>query len=163
MDEASDPRFGQSEEIKISIEGKGYYGDTIVEFRGGLGQEAIYLNASAEDADGEIKSVEFLSNGEILTNDLTAPYSMQQSFSVGYYEFIAIAKDDAGNTAASVPARLNISTCVGAAPSGMIINPLPPMGEELTSQGQNYFGSLSVPMLARLKMPSQTRNIWRNS
>ena len=64
---------------------------------------------------------------------------MQQSFSVGYYEYIAIAKDDAGNIAASAPARLNISTTQGSAPSGMIINPLPPMGEDLTSQGQNYF------------------------
>ena len=138
-DDASHPRFGQIKEVEMVNRGEGYYGDTIVEFRGGLGQEAIFLNATAKDADGEIKSVEFLSNGESLTNDLTAPYSMQQAFSVGYYEFIAIAKDDAGNLAASPPARLNISTTQGSAPSGMIINPLPPMGQELSELGQGYF------------------------
>ena len=83
--------------------------------------------------------MQFLVNGRELLEDLTAPYAMQESLSVGYYEFIAIAKDDAGNTVASNPARLNISTTQGAAPSGIIINPLPPLGNELTELGQGYF------------------------
>ena len=82
-----------------------YYGNTLVEFRGGLGQEAVFLNASATDTDGEIQSVQFIRNGKELYNDLTAPYAMQESLSVGYYEFIAIAKDDAGNMVASPPKK----------------------------------------------------------
>ena len=72
-------------------------------------------------------------------SDLTAPYSVQQSFSVGYYEFLALAKDDAGNIVASEPARLNVSTTIGA-PSALMINPLPPLAEESKELGQDYFG-----------------------
>ena len=140
MEDPADPRYGQIDEIIINSPGQGYFGDTVVEFKGGLGNEAVFLNAIAEDIDGEIQSVEFISNGIVLAEDLTEPYALQNPFSVGYYEFIAIAKDDAGNSVASEPVRLNISTTRGAAPSGMIINPLPPMGiSEYNSTGQGYF------------------------
>ena len=139
VEDATHPRFGQINGVRRDDFGYGYYGNTLVEFRGGLGQEAVFLNASATDIDGEIQSVQFIRNGKELYNDLTAPYAMQESLSVGYYEFIAIAKDDAGNMVASPPKRLNISTTQGAAPSAMIINPLPPLGQELAAQGQDYF------------------------
>ena len=125
--------------LLLTDAGQGYYGNTVVEFKGGLGNEAVFLNAIAEDLDGEIQSVEFISNGIVLAEDLTEPYALQNPFSVGYYEFIAIAKDDAGNIVASEPVRLNIST-TEAVPSGIIINPLPPVGiAEYNALGQGYF------------------------
>ena len=42
----------------------------------------------------------FLRNGELLNTDLTEPFAMQDNFPVGYYELIALAKDDAGNVVA---------------------------------------------------------------
>ena len=131
---------GRIFEIVIDDPGEGYAPPTAVEFIGGLGQESVFLNAIAHDEDGEIDSVEFISNGVSLTQDLTEPFAAQNPFSVGYYEFIAIAKDDSGNVVASDPARLNISTTRGAAPSGIIINPLPPAGsQEYDASGQGYF------------------------
>ncbi len=131
---------GKIFEVQMGSDGQGYGLSTRVEFKGGLGQEAVFLNASAYDLDGEIQSVEFISNGESLSEDLTEPYAIQNPFSVGYYEFIAIAKDDAGNVVASEPTRLNISTTRGAAPSGFMINPLPELAEDLYSTlGQEYF------------------------
>ena len=103
VDDPADPRYGQIDEITINNQGSGYYGDTVVEFRGGLGNEAVFLNALASDADGEINQVEFLVNGERLTTDLTEPFAMQSDFSVGYYEIVAVATDDAGNIVASEP------------------------------------------------------------
>ena len=140
VDDPADPRYGQIDEITINNEGSGYYGDTVVEFRGGLGNEAVFLNALASDADGEINQVEFLVNGERLTTDLTEPFAMQSDFSVGYYEIVAVATDDAGNIVASEPSRLNVSTIRGAAPSGFIIYPLPPIAyQSYLNQGQDYF------------------------
>ena len=139
QEDATHPRFGQLIGIEMVSGGSGYYGNTIVEFRGGLGQESVFLNASASDTDGEISNVEFIVNGSPIFSDLTAPYSVQQSFSVGYYEFLALAEDDAGNIVASEPARLNISTTIGAAPSALMINPLPPLAEETKEIGQDYF------------------------
>ena len=139
QEDATHPRYGQLIGIEVVNGGSGYYGNTIVEFRGGLGQESIFLNASASDPDGEISNVAFLVNGSQVFSDLTAPYSVQQSFSVGYYEFLALAKDDAGNIVASEPARLNVSTTIGAAPSALMINPLPPLAEESKELGQDYF------------------------
>ena len=77
-----------------------------------------------------------------LTTDLTEPFAMQDNFPVGYYELIALAKDDAGNVVASDPTRLNISTIRGAAPSGFIIYPLPPLADQQYQNiGQDYFWS----------------------
>jgi hypothetical protein len=140
VEDPADPRYGQIDEITINNPGSGYYGDTVVEFRGGLGNEAVFLNAIANDPDGEINQVQFLKNGELLLSDLTEPYAMQDDFSVGYYELLALAIDDAGNIVSSEPARLNISTIRGAAPSGFMIYPLPPIGyQSYLNQGQDYF------------------------
>ena len=139
-EDESHPRFGQIREIVITDEGQGYFGTTLVEFRGGLGNEDIFLNASAGDSDGEVDNVSFLVNGREITKDLTQPYSTRDEFSVGYYEFIATARDDAGNITTSKPVTLNISTIRGSAPSGFMIYPLPPLAlGRYESEGQNYF------------------------
>ena len=124
---------------------KGYYGDTVVEFRGGLGNEAIFMNAIADDLDGEVNQVQFLKNGDLITTDLTEPFAVQDNFSVGYYELLALATDDAGNIVASEPSRMNISTIRGAAPSGFIIYPLPPLAvsKHTKIKGRIIFGVLS--------------------
>jgi hypothetical protein len=125
------PRFGQIDYIQITNSGTGYAPPTIVEFEGGLGEEPVFMNAIAEDSDGEVDQVEFLVNGRLITEDLTAPYGLQDKFPVGYYEFVAIARDDAGNLTTSDPAKLNVSTVRGAAPSGFIIYPLPQIAQSL--------------------------------
>ena len=137
----ANPRFGEIEEITITAAGQGYFGQTDVEFIGGLGNEALFLNATAEDSDGEIDGVTFLRNGVEIASDLTEPFALQDIFSVGYYELVALAKDDAGNVVASEPARMNISTIRGAAPSGFMIYPLPQQARNAynASQSQDYF------------------------
>ena len=65
VSDPADPRYGQIDEIVINSPGDGYFGDTVVEFRGGLGNEAVFLNASADDLDGEVNQVKFLRNGDL--------------------------------------------------------------------------------------------------
>ena len=136
----ANPRFGQIDQITLNSKGQGYFGETIVELRGGLGNESLFLNAQAYDIDGEVNQIEFLSNGQLVASDLTEPFAIQETFSVGYYEFIALAKDDAGNIVASEPSRVNVSTIRGAAPSGFIIYPLPIIAlQSYQTMGQDYF------------------------
>ena len=157
VEDPADPRYGQIDEITIDDAGQGYYGDTVVEFRGGLGNEAIFMNAIADDLDGEVNQVQFLKNGDLITTDLTEPFAVQDNFSVGYYELLALATDDAGNIVASEPSRMNISTIRGAAPSGFIIYPLPPLAEQAyQNQGQDYFWSFVRDYSEIIKLQEET-------
>jgi len=140
VEDPADPDFGQIERIEINDGGQGYFGNTVVEFRGGLGNETVFLNADADDKDGEIDGVDFIINGTVVSQDRTVPYARQEPLSAGYYEIIALAEDDAGNTVSSKPVQLNISMIRGASPSGFIIHPLPPRARELYGeQSQAYF------------------------
>ena len=67
----ANPRFGEISEIEMDNFGSGYFTETQVEFIGGLGNESLFLNASASDSDGEIDSVTFLRNGVEVATDLT--------------------------------------------------------------------------------------------
>lgn len=140
VEDPADPRFGEIERIEVTDGGQGYFGPTLVEFRGGLGNETVFLNADADDKDGEIEGVDFIINGTVVSQDRTVPYAKQESLSAGYYEIIALAEDDAGNTVSSKPVQLNVSMIRGASPSGFVIHPLPPRGRELYDvQSQDYF------------------------
>ena len=143
--DANHPKYGQVYEVRMQTPGRGYFGPTEVLFWKAWVMNLAFFNADAIDTDGEVDEVTFLVNGRELTKDLTSPYCAQDKLAVGYYEFVAMAKDDAGNIVASEPTRLNISTIRGSAPSGFVIYPLPEFARDLyenSGRSQDYFGIL---------------------
>mgnify|MGYP003335559566 FL=1 len=64
--------------------------------------ESILLTAKASDLDGTIEKVEFLSNGNIISEDFSAPYEYNwENVEVGSYELKAKAIDNGGEESES--------------------------------------------------------------
>jgi hypothetical protein len=58
------------------------------------------VRVDAEDSDGDVVKVEFFLNGEILGEDLTAPYSYDiQNLAAGRHRIDIITTDDDGAVA----------------------------------------------------------------
>ncbi|MBN3522209.1 hypothetical protein JYB62_19590, partial [Algoriphagus lutimaris] len=67
-----------------------------------LGKDAVQLVANAQDPEGEIKSVEFYSNGQLISTVTTAPYIYDWStITAGSYEVYAKVIDMGGLSATS--------------------------------------------------------------
>jgi len=83
-----------------------------------IGPVAFDIDAYASDNNGTIVKVEFYSNGRLLGEDLTAPYSIAQSnLPVGTYTLTAVATDNEGVSATSTIITVNELS------SGVIIAP----------------------------------------
>ncbi len=84
----------------------------------------VDIIADATDPDGQVKMVEFYSNGLLLANDSIAPYQfLWEAVETGSYNIEARAFDNEGATASS---SLNIDVVVDPnnAPVAVITNPL---------------------------------------
>ncbi|MBN3519334.1 T9SS type A sorting domain-containing protein, partial [Algoriphagus lutimaris] len=67
-----------------------------------LGKDAVQLVANAQDPEGEIKSVEFYSNGQLISTVTTAPYTYDwPTITAGSYEVYAKVIDMGGLSATS--------------------------------------------------------------
>ncbi|PRY02619.1 glycoside hydrolase family 48 protein [Allonocardiopsis opalescens] len=74
-----------------------------------LAGQPIQLAADASDADGSIDRVEFRADGTVLGSDTTAPYTYNwQNAAVGQYSVTAVAFDDSGESAASLPIAIEV-------------------------------------------------------
>ncbi len=84
----------------------------------------ITLTADAQDADGQIKHVEYFRNGRSLGTATTAPYTVQWTPAVGgTFELSAIATDD--SDVASLPSSLSITVVDNQPPTVALDAPLP--------------------------------------
>jgi Bacterial Ig domain len=80
----------------------------------------LLLQASASDPDGSVAKVEFFRAGVKVGEDTTAPFALDWTNAlVGTFAMTAVATDNAGLTATSVPVSL---TFTGAAPANFILS-----------------------------------------
>ncbi len=77
--------------------------------------DVVTINASANDSDGSVTSVEFFVDGTSIGVDNSASYSVDWTPSAGTYSLTAIATDDDG--ASSVSSTVNV-TIEGSSGSG---------------------------------------------
>lgn len=89
---------------------------------------SLLLSANASDADGQVTSVQFLTNGILVGTDTTLPYSFSwQPNSAGTYSVIAVATDNVGNVTSSAARTVTVQSA--AAPSVVMDKPI---------NGQNF-------------------------
>ncbi len=69
--------------------------------------DTTVISASASDADGSIKFVEFFVNGVFISIDTTAPYTAKYSGPLGTYNITARATDNIGMKIVSAPISIN--------------------------------------------------------
>lgn len=62
---------------------------------------AMTISASASDADGNINSVKFYANGNLIATDTTSPYSTTWTPTAGNYSLTAVATDNQNATRTS--------------------------------------------------------------
>jgi chitodextrinase len=83
--------------------------------------EKVNLDATATDADGTVKSVEYFMDQVSIGIDSVAPFSMQWTAVIGKHVFKAIAKDDKGEKTTSND--VNIEVVSNIAPVVAIVSP----------------------------------------
>lgn len=84
----------------------------------------LVITADANDADGSVAKVEFYSNGSLLGEDLTAPYTISQnSLPIGVYTLTAVATDNEGATTTSSVVTYNVIQYVNELPNVVITAP----------------------------------------
>ena len=80
----------------------------------------LLLQASANDPDGSVARVEFFRSGVKLGEDTTAPFALDWTNAlVGTFALTAVATDNGGLTATSLPVSM---TFTGAAPANFILS-----------------------------------------
>lgn len=74
------------------------------------GEESISLTASATDADGSVKSVEYFVGTTSVGSSTTSPYNVEVTgLSAGTYSVVAIATDNSGLTSMSAFENVEVS------------------------------------------------------
>lgn len=72
----------------------------------------VPIEASAQDPDGYVQSVDFYVDGLFLGSDSNAPYALTLTTNVpGLYTLTAIATDNRNDTGTSAPVRVTIEPC----------------------------------------------------
>ena len=93
----------------------------------------ITLTASANDPDGNVNRVEFFANDTKLGTDSSSPFSaIWNSAPAGHHVLTAVAYDDAGNVAGSLPVEIFVHSSGGALSGNMAT---PPTTVNLTLEG----------------------------
>jgi hypothetical protein len=106
--------------------------------------DSITLTATATDLDGEVEKVEFYAGTQKLGQDTTTPFSVSwNSPAVGYYVLTAVAWDDSGNFAVSLPIDVFVHGTGGSLAGAMAV---PPAQVNLTTEGTldwTHWGTVS--------------------
>jgi hypothetical protein len=84
----------------------------------------VSIAAHAADADGTISKVAFYSNGGMLFEDVSAPYGYNwTNVAAGTYVITAVATDNLGAVATSLPISITINTPINQPPTCSITTP----------------------------------------
>ncbi|MFT6717075.1 MAG: hypothetical protein ACJA0Q_001726, partial [Saprospiraceae bacterium] len=86
---------------------------------------SITMSANAADSDGSVANVAFYSNGSLVGNDASAPYSFDLGIlAVGTYSLTVIATDNNGATTTSTAVSVTVNSVTGnQAPTVNITSP----------------------------------------
>ncbi|MFD2255588.1 Ig-like domain-containing protein [Luteolibacter algae] len=104
----------------------------------------VSFTATASDADGSVKKVEFLINGEKVGEDTTAPYAFDWTPSgVGTFSVRAIARDNLGAAGYSTSSSLEILPNPNQAP--VVENGGPADGSEVSGRSVMLSANLADP------------------
>lgn len=71
--------------------------------------DLVNMAATASDTDGTITRVEFLVNGVVVGQDLTAPYEFAWASTAGIKNLTAIAYDNGGKSTTSAPVSITVN------------------------------------------------------
>ena len=86
---------------------------------------SVRLTASASDADGTIKKVDFYNGTTLLKTEDTAPYDWTwTNIAAGTYKLTAKATDNSGNITTSAPVSFTVIANVNSAPVVKITSPI---------------------------------------
>lgn len=109
----------------------------------------LTLNASASDADGTVRKVEFLAGGKLLGSDTSVPYSfVWAGVPEGAQTVTARATDDDGATTTSQPVLVHVTT-------GAVVKSFSLMNAQTDRPVPGYESIVNGAVIPRDKLPSQ--------
>jgi hypothetical protein len=79
---------------------------------------SITINATATDTDGTVTRVDFYANGQLKGSDASSPFSLIWSAAAGTYSLTAVATDNSGATATSLP--VSVTVFVATTPTALV-------------------------------------------
>jgi hypothetical protein len=107
----------------------------------------VSINANATDSDGSISKVDFFVDGALIGSDVSSPYSINWTATLGTHSLTAKATDDKAGVSTSSSVSVTVTNPVTQSPYGGTVRPIPGIieAEHYDLGGQNVaFNDLSA-------------------
>lgn len=103
--------------------------------------ETVNISVTTSDVDGDVVSVGFFLNDQLLVNDTSTPFAHSFSADIaGKHQIVAVAQDDTGNQQPSIPVTIEVIQTGGCGdiPAWSATTVYPRPGNRVSYQGNEY-------------------------